>query len=78
MCSERLRRQFTHAGFTVARHQDITQNAALSIEELRQANGAPLWDEFESLRHLLRERHLEYHWFVLVKPELVRPTDPPA
>lgn len=68
-CERRLRRQFEQAGFRVTCHEDITRNAFLSIDELRRAAGGTLWDEFESLRHLFRGRELEYHWFVLTRPD---------
>lgn len=67
-CAATLRAQFAHAGFSVTHHEDITRNAFRSIHELRDASGGRLWDEFESLRRLFRDRRLEYHWFVLTKP----------
>lgn len=67
-CQQSLQRHFEQAGFTVAHHQDITGNAFLSIDELRQSSGGRLWDEFEALRCLFRDRQLEYLWYVLTRP----------
>jgi len=51
------------------RHEDITQNAWQSIDELRNKSGGRLWDEFEELRRLLGSREFEYHWYVLAKED---------
>jgi ubiquinone/menaquinone biosynthesis C-methylase UbiE len=67
-CVETYRRDFERAGFTVLQHEDITHNAWKSIDELRNASGGRLWDEWESLRDLFGSRKMEYHWFVLTKP----------
>jgi SAM-dependent methyltransferase len=67
-CEADLRTQFERAGFTVDHHEDITRNAWLSLDELRQELGGRLWDEFESLRDLFGRRAFEYHHFVLRKP----------
>jgi ubiquinone/menaquinone biosynthesis C-methylase UbiE len=66
-CTAQFQRDFEGAGFTIARHEDITRNAWQSIDELRTAYGGRLWDEWESLRHLFGSRELEYHWYVLAK-----------
>ena len=67
-CEGQLTSQFAQAGFTVDHHEDITQNAWLSLDELREQRGGRLWDEFESLRDLFGRRQFEYHHFVLRKP----------
>ena len=67
-CEAKLRSQFEHAGFVVDYHEDITRNAWLSLDELREQMGGRLWDEFENLRELLGRRQFEYHHFVLRKP----------
>jgi ubiquinone/menaquinone biosynthesis C-methylase UbiE len=66
-CVQQFQRYFSRPGFTVVRHEDITQNAWQSIDELRNQSGGRLWDEFESLRKMLGSREFEYHWYVLAK-----------
>jgi ubiquinone/menaquinone biosynthesis C-methylase UbiE len=66
-CAQQFERHFGRAGFTVVRHEDITQNAWQSIDELRNKSGGRLWDEFEGLRKMLGSREFEYHWYVLAK-----------
>jgi ubiquinone/menaquinone biosynthesis C-methylase UbiE len=67
-CATGLRSQFEHAGFVVDHHEDITGNAFRSLDELRELMGGRLWDEFENLRELFRNRLFEYHHFLLRKP----------
>jgi len=62
-----LRKQFERSGFTVMHHEDITESAWLSLDELRKEHGGRLWDEWEGLRHLFGTRQFEYHFYVLTK-----------
>jgi len=60
--------QFTGAGFRIVYHEDITKNAQQSLDELREAYGGRLWDEWESLRNRFKSRQFEYHLYVLARP----------
>jgi len=63
-----LRAQFERAGFIVDHHEDITRNAARSLDQIKQAAGGRLWAEFESIRDSFDQGRFEYHHFVLRKP----------